>query len=159
MKRLTSLALDLCLFCIAVLAQQPTPSNFGAAGISYLAGGSVAGTGLYAHQLSAGMYAFTVVDAVPSVGLKPFTVNTQPAVGIAQRVFSIAGVPVFVPTAAGVSFNGSNTGWAWSTGALGIVPLKADSPWKILPSARLVKSSISGSGYQVIVGIAIGWGW
>jgi hypothetical protein len=42
---------------------------------------------------------------------------------------------------------------------MALIPLKAGSGWTIMPSARVVKASISGSGYQVIAGIAIGWGW
>src|ERR1035441_9316578 len=162
-KRLAVLALSLCLIAFAACAQVTTlPANFAAIGASYLPGGSpsIAGTGLYAHLLSgtSGTYAFSVIDAVPT-STKPFTFTTQTSVGVAQKVFTLGSVPVFVPTSAGISWTGTNTGWSWSTGAMALIPLKAGSGWTIMPSARVVKASISGSGYQVIAGIAIGWGW
>jgi len=159
-------ALCLILFCAAAFAQSTPPApappltNIYAAGVSFNNGGSpsVAGTGLYARLLSdgTGTYAFTVVDAVPT-NLKPFTVTTNFGAGIAQKVFTLGKVPIFVPTSAGISYNGSNTGWAWSTGALASIKIKNN--WRIFPNVRIVKSSVSnGAGYQPIVGILFGWG-
>ena len=155
-------AVLLCAGCIFGQTP-PLTNNFAAVGASYLPGGTPAlsGTGMYARLLSgsSGTYAFTVVDAVPG-NTKPFTVTTQTSVGVAQKVFSIGVVPVFIPTSAGVSWTGTNTGWAWSTGALALIPLRPNTTWALMPSARVVKSSVSGgSGYQVIVGLAVGWGW
>lgn len=139
----------------------PAPlTNIYAAGISYNNAGSpaIAGTGLYARLVSdgTGTYLFTVVDAVPT-NLKPFTVTSNFGAGIAQKVFTIGKVPIFVPSSAGVSYNGSNTGWAWSTGALASIPIKKN--WRIFPNVRIVKSSVSnGAGYQPIVGVLFGWG-
>lgn len=33
------------------------------------------------------------------------------------------------------------------------------SKWSIMPNARVLKSSVGGSGYQVMGGVLIGWGW
>jgi hypothetical protein len=135
-------------------------TNIYAAGISFNSSGSpsIAGTGLYARLISdgTGTYAFTVVDALPA-SVKPFTVTSSFGAGIAQKVFTVGNVPIFVPTSAGISYNGSNTGWAWSTGALAAVKIKNN--WRIFPNVRIVKSSVSGgTGYQPIVGILFGWG-
>lgn len=135
-------------------------SNLYAGGISFNNAGSpsIAGTGLYARLVSSstGTYAFTVVDALPT-NFKPFQVTTNFSGGVAQKVFTLANIPFFVPTAAGVSYNGTNTGWAWSTGGMASIKLKGN--WRLLPAVRVAKSSVSnGTGYQPIFGILIGWG-
>jgi hypothetical protein len=158
----------LCLFILLVpallFAQAPPPpdtgvSNLYAAGVSYSPGASpaVAGTGLYAHKIAdTGTYAFTAVDALP-ISTRPFVVNTNFSAGVAQRVLTIGKVPIYVPTSAGVSYNGTNTGWAWTTGAMASIRVKDN--WRICPNVRLVKSSVSnGAGYQPVVGILFGWG-
>lgn len=138
-----------------------TPANIYAAGISYnnAATPAVAGTALYTRLVDdgSGTYAFTAVDVLPT-SAKPFTVTTNVSAGVAQKVFSLGSVPIFVPTSAGVSFSGSNTGWAWSTGALAAIKL-GNGNWRIFPMVRIAKSNVSnGSGVQPIVGILIGWG-
>lgn len=160
MKNAITLALAVLALSIAALAQDPQATNLYAAGVSFNNSGSpsVAGTALYAHSISdgSGTYAFTVVDALPS-SYHPFTVTTNFSAGIAQKVFSIGKVPFYIPTAAGVSFTGTNTGWAWSTGALASIKVKTN--WRIMPNVRVVKSSVSGgTGYQPVVGILFGWG-
>lgn len=152
---------------IALFSQAPAPapapaplSNLYAAGVSYNNSGSpaIAGSALYAHLVdsSSGTYAFTVVDALPN-SLKPFTVTTNFSAGVAQKVFTLAKIPIFVPTAAGVSYTGSNTGWAWSTGGGGVISIKGN--WKLIPTVRIAKSSVSGgTGYQPVVGLLVGWG-
>lgn len=151
-------ALLLLLPCLAQAQSEPLPANLYAAGVSYNVGGSpaVAGTGLYARLLSGGTYAFSVVDALP-LSVKPFTVSTNFGFGVAQKVVTIANVPIFVPTSAGISYNGNNTGWAWSTG--GLAAFKVKGNLRVLPNVRIVKSSVSnGAGYQPIVGVLFGWG-
>lgn len=154
------LTLTLIVLALALSASAQSLTNIYAAGVSYNSSGSpsVAGTGLYARLLSdgTGTYAFTVVDALPQ-SYKPFTVNTDFGAGIAQKLFSIGKYPIFVPTSAGISYNGSNTGWAWSTGGMVSIPIKNN--WRIFPAVRVVKSSVSGgSGYQPIVSLLFGWG-
>lgn len=138
-----------------------SPASIYAAGVSYnnSATPAVAGTALYARLISdgSGTYAFTAADALPN-SVKPFTVTTNISAGIAQKVFSLGSIPIFVPTSAGVSFNGTNTGWAWSTGALAAIKLGKGN-WRIFPMVRVARSNVSnGSGVQPIVGILIGWG-
>lgn len=163
--RTASLVLSLLLVACAVPAQTaapaPAPSplqNLYAAGASYNLGASpaVAGTGLYAHLVaSTGTYAFTAVDVLPAT-IKPFTVNTNFGVGVAQQVATIAKIPIYIPSSAGISFNGANTGWQWNAGALAAFKLK--SGYYLMPTVRLVKSSVGGSGYQPIIGLLVGWG-
>lgn len=132
--------------------------NLYAAGVSYNLGAwpAVAGTGLYAHLVAnTGTYAFTAVDVLPAT-IKPFTVNTNFGVGIAQQVAMIGKVPIFVPSSAGISFNGANTGWQWNAGALAAIKVK--NSYYLMPTVRLVKSSVGGSGYQPIIGLLFGWG-
>lgn len=135
--------------------------NLYAAGASYNPGGSpgIAGTALYAHNLNTGAtlptFAFTVADAV-TTSVKPFTVSTNIGVGIAQQVTTIAKVPIYMPTSAGVSWTGTNTGWSWTSGVL--VPIKVKSVY-LIPAVRFLKSSVSNnSGYQLMGSFLIGWG-
>ncbi len=158
MRSIALLVLILALLALSCPAQTPA-TNIYAGGVSYNPGASpaIAGTGLYARLVAGtGTYAFTVVDLLPTT-LAPFTVTSNMAVGIAQKVVQINSVSVYIPTAAGISYTGSNTGWAWSTGALASVPIKG--AWKIQPNVRFLKSSVNnGSGYQVIGGVLFGWG-
>lgn len=152
--------MSILILALGAFAQTPQPVNVYAAGVSFNSGASpsVAGTALYAHLLSdgSGTYAYSVFDALPTT-LKPFTVTNNVGAGIAQKLFSIGNVPIYVPTAAGISWNGSNTGWQWSTGALASIKLKGN--WRIMPNVRLVKSSVSnGDGYRPMFGVLFGWG-
>ncbi len=166
--KLFASVLFVCVLALGAFAQSAAPSvpspalpnNLYAAGISFNSSASprIAGTGLYARLISdgSGTYAFTVMDALPA-SVSPFTVTTNMSVGIAQKLFTVGKVPIFVPTSAGVSFNGSNTGWAWSTGALASIRIKDN--WRVLPNLRILKSSVSnGAGYQPVAGVMLGWG-
>lgn len=155
-----ALVASLLLASVAFGQTPANVTNLYAAGVSYNHGATpqIAGTGLYARLIAdgSGTYAFTVVDVLPN-DVKPFTVTTNMGVGIAQKMFTIGKVPIFVPTSAGISVNGSNTGWQWSTGALASIKVKGN--FRILPNVRLEKSSVSnGTGYQPIVGVLFGWG-
>lgn len=135
-------------------------TNIYAVGASYSVGAtpSVSGTGLYAHLLvpTTSTYAFTAVDVLPNT-VKPFTVNTNFGAGIAQKLVTIGTVPVYIPTGAGISFNGTNTGWQWNTGALASFHLKGG--YYLMPNVRVVKSSVTGgTGYQPIIGVLFAWG-
>jgi hypothetical protein len=143
----------------AATATPVAATNVYAVGPSYNFGGTpaVAGTGLYAHLLPTGSntWAFTAVDILPN-SVKPFTVNTNIAAGVAQQIFKIGSVPIYVPTAAGISFQGPNTGWEWNTGALADVKIKGN--WHAMLGGRVVKSSVSnGTGYQPIATVLIAW--
>lgn len=156
-----NLAIALCVFALLGAAvAQDNPLNLYAAGVSFNQGASpqVAGTALYARRVNdnSGTYVFSVFDALPA-NSHPFTVTTNVGAGIAQKLFSVGKVNFYAPTAAGVSFSGSNTGWQWNTGLAACIPVKGN--WKILPNLRVVKSSVAGeAGYQPVAGILIGWG-
>jgi len=138
----------------------PTPvRNLYAAGVSYNfnANPNVAGTALYAHLVtSPGTYAFTVIDVLPNT-VKPFTVTSNIGAGLAQKMFTIGRTSLIMPTTAGISWSGQNTGWQWTGGVAVTVSLK--SGLYLVPTARYIKSSVSnGSGYQPILGLAVGFG-
>ena len=158
-ENLLKLAIAAIFLGLLVTPARAQVQNMYAAGVSYNNSGSpsVAGTALYAHSLNtSGTYAFTVVDALPA-SFSPFTVTTSFGAGVAQKVFTIGNVPVYVPTSAGISYNGTNTGWAWGTGAMASVHIKGN--WYAFPHVRIVKSSVSlGTSYQPIVGVMFGWG-
>jgi len=147
------------LLAVAALCHAQGIANLYVAGGSYNPGGSpqLAGTALYAHQINtSGTYAFTLMDAIPST-VAPYVVTTSVGAGIAQKIATIGGVPIFIPTAAGISYTSSNMGWAWTTG-MG-VPIRFKPNWYVMPIIRVLKSSVSGgSGYQPIIGVLIGWG-
>lgn len=149
------------ILCVAPLMAQTEQTQFAAVGVSYNPGQAptVAGTGLYAKLVAGtGTYAFTVVDALPT-SVKPAAVTTQMGAGIAQKIATIGKIKVFIPTSAGISYSGDNTGWAWTTGGLLSIPI-GQSKYRIMPSIRVVKSSVSNnSDYQVISGIMFGVGW
>ena len=166
--RTTIVVLAIILLATLSIAQTvsitPTvtlPTNLYGAGVSYSPGGSpaVAGTGIYARLLvDSGTYAFTVADVLPNT-MKPFTVTTNMGVGIAQRIATIGTVPVYIPTSAGISYTGSNTGWSWTTGVMAVFDVKNHPNLKLMPNVRLAKSSVSnGTGYQPILGFLVGWG-
>ncbi len=152
-KRLFVAMMTLC-FAAAMAAAQTTATadlqNIYAGGISY-------SVGLYAHLVgNTGTYAFTAVDALPNT-VKPFTVSTNIGAGIGQKVTTIGKIGIYMPTAAGISFNGANTGWQWNGGVLASIHVKGS--YYVMPSARFLKSSVSnGSGYQPIVGVLLAWG-
>jgi hypothetical protein len=122
----------------------------------------VAGTALYAHQVNdGGTYAFTVFDALPVDG-KAGTVTTNVGIGVAQKLVTVAGHDVYVPTSAGVQWTGQNMGWQWSTGAGATFKLRAasDGAWYLMPTIRVLKGSVSGpdASYQLVPGLMVGWG-
>lgn len=152
---------------IGASAHAQAVSNLYMAGASYSAGAQtapVAGSALYAHAITTGttgMYAFTAIDAVPNT-LHPFTVTSNIGVGVAEKLFTVDGISIFVPTSAGISWSGTNTGWQWSAGAGAPIKLKTTADggaFYIMPTVRVLKSSVSnGTGYQPIIGILFGWG-
>ncbi|HEY1808864.1 MAG TPA: hypothetical protein VGG42_09895 [Acidobacteriaceae bacterium] len=153
---------------VAAAQTAPAPAaptaaqNIYAGGLSYDVGGSpaIAGTALYARNLNTGAtlptYAFTVIDALPE-SVKPFTVSTNVGAGIAQQVAKVGNVTVWMPTAAGISWTGTNMGFQWNGGAGATIPIKGS--YGLMPSIRFLKSSVNGgSGYQLIPGLLFYWG-
>lgn len=134
--------------------------NLYGAGVSYSVNATpaIAGTALYCRALNSGLdgtYGCSMVDALPNT-VKPFTVSTNIGAGIAQKAFTLGNVPVYVPTAAGISWSGGNTGWEWNGGAFASIHVK--SRYYLMPSVRFLKSSVGGSGYQPIIGLLLGRG-
>lgn len=156
--RVPLLVFLITLFAFGLFAQD----NFAAAGVSYNPGASppVAGTGLYARLLpgTTGTYSFTTVDALVT-STKPFTIGTNIATGLAQKLFTVGSLTVYASTGGGVSWNGKNTGWTWNGG--GLVPLKlGKSSWFAVPAVRFIKSSVNqNSDYQLIATVMLGKGW
>ena len=163
MTRIIALLLTLCAAITAAAQTVVPPSsvqNLYMLGGSYAPGAqpSGAGTALYAHQINqSGTFAFTLIDALP-LTYKPFTVSTNIGVGIAQNIATIGKLSIFVPTAVGIQWTGTNTGWQWSTGAG--IPIKIkNSSWYIMPIARVLKGSATGqTGFEPVGGILVGWG-
>lgn len=162
--------LALCLSPLATAQVQPPapvdPDNLYFAGVSYSQGAtpSTAGTAMYDRKIADNngfsTYAFTMVDLIPA-SVKPFTVSTNIGAGVAQKVATIANIPIYVPTAAGISLNGNNVGWVWSTGAGAPFEIKRkgeSTHFYVMPTVRINKASIGNSGYQPIVGVLFGWG-
>ena len=159
----------------AVQAQtNDLPTNLYAVGASYnnAASPAIAGTALYARIFTStdattgvvsktNTYAFTAMDILP-VSKKPFTVSTNIGAGIAEKVFTFNGINVFMPTSAGVSITGSNTGWSWTGGIIADYNIKKSgkpTAYHIMPNVRFLKSSVSGGAdYQLIGGVLFGWG-
>lgn len=149
--------LALLLLACSVAFGQSAPQNIYAAGVSYNGSATphVAGTALYARGLTDGTYMVTVFDALP-ISKAPFTVQTQVGVGIAQKLFTVAGLPVYSPNSVNIAFNGTNTGWAWNTGFATRFAAKKGSKWYLMPTVRVNHSSVSsGSGYQPIIGLLV----
>lgn len=159
---LAAIVLGLVLAPSARAQAAPTPDplqNIYAAGVSYSVNASpaIAGTALYAHLIAdSGTYTFTAIDAVPNT-IKPFTVTSNIGAGIAQKIATLGKVPIYVPTAVGVSWSGTNTGWQWNSGALAAVHIKGQ--YYLMPAVRFLKSSVSGgTGYQPMFTVLFGWG-
>jgi hypothetical protein len=148
----------------AQTATEAEPTNLYSVGLAWNQSGTpeIAGSALYAKILSAtsGTWAFTDVDFLPT-SKKPFTVTTNINAGIAQKALSFYAVNFYVPTSAGVSFTGTNTGWAWTSGILADYTIKKDgkkTSFHLQPNVRWLKSSVSGgSDYQFIFGTNFGW--
>lgn len=160
-QQLVIASLLACVLCVLAHGQTAAPQNIYGAGISWNQSASsevsqqFAGTALYAReQTTAGTYAFTVLDAVPTT-YTPFTINTNFGVGVGQRVFTAGGWTGYGTAAAGPSWSGSNSGWNWSGGAIATHPLKDN--WWVGINARVVKSSVNNnSGTQFILGVLFG---
>ena len=154
----------LLLAAVAGFAQtlSPTdPLNIWGVGLSWNQSASAnvsqqfAGTAMYARaQNTAGTYAFTVLDAVPT-SFTPFTTTTNLGVGVAQKLGTVGGFTAYGTAAAGPSWSGSNTGWNWTGGAIATHVLKGN--WWYGLNARLVRSSVNqNSGNQYIFGVLFG---
>jgi hypothetical protein len=174
-KRFIVFASASMLVIAATIGGAQTPvTNLYAAGASYnnAATPSIAGTALYARPITStdtatkivsntGTWLFTVIDILP-ISEKPFTVSTNIGAGISQKVMTFNSVNFFMPTSAGVSITGTNTGWSWTSGILADYNFKKNgvaTKYHIMPNVRFLKSSVSnGSNYQLIGGVMFGFG-
>ena len=160
MKRTLALVI-LALAAILASAQTATtlPANVYSVGGSFNSGGTpqYAATALYAKLVSndSKTYAITVVDILP-ISKSPFTVTTNIGAGVAQKILTIGSVNFWIPTTAGITITGTNTGWDWTGGVLGDYQIKkagVGTSSHIQPFVRYVKSSVSnGDGYKIIGG-------
>lgn len=183
MKRLALLAaflaLPLLLMPAPIQAQAASgpPTNVYAAGSSFSPGASPAidGTGFYAHLLAGNCtssttasgtttsckptYGVSIYDVLPE-SVNPFRVTTNLSVGVAQQVFELNGLKVFVPASGGITTTGTNTGWNFTGGGLLDYTFKkngAPTHWHLMPNARWVCSNVNGgSGCQITGGLLIG---
>ena len=162
----------LTLAVAVAFGQTPAPTEredvFGA-GASYNSSPeaipSAAGTIMYAHRVSEGLYSFTIVDIFaqakdftdPATGAvtSKYQITTTPTTGVAQHLRDIAGAKIYVIATVGAAAGGSQVGWAYSTGGAAYIGL--GKGWCLIPNIRLMKSSLSGD-YQGIFGIMFGWG-
>lgn len=166
MKLIKSIAVACAMFLALAIpshAQTATPAgdltNIYGVGVSYNPGASpsVAGTALYAHGVgNSGTYAFTVLDALPNT-VKPFTVTTNVGVGVAQKLLTIGKVPFYGTTSTGVAWSGTNAGWQYNFGAAALIGIKANKNYYVMPTARVLKSTINGA-YSPIVGVEFVFG-
>ena len=151
-------ATALLIGTISALSQTPIQNFYGAGGsYNFNAQPNIAGTALYAHHITnTGTYAFTVIDVLPNT-VKPFTITNNIGVGLAQKMFTFGKASLIMPTTAGISWSGTNTGWQW-TGGGGVMVQVKDS-FYVMPTVRFLKSSVSGgSGYEPILGVLFCWG-
>jgi hypothetical protein len=156
----------LAITAVAAFGQTVTPTtqNIYAFGLSWNQSAStsvaqqIAGTAMYARQQnSAGTYVFTAIDIVPTT-VTPVTITTQTSVGVAQKVLAFGGWTFYATAAAGPSWTGTNTGWAWLAGGMGTHSIGKNG-WQIMPNVRTIKSSVgNNSGYQLIIGVMLGFG-
>jgi hypothetical protein len=160
---LSFLFIGICTFAqTPVPATVPAYANYASGGISYNPGASpaIAGTVLYAKVLpgTSGTYSFSTIDALIT-STRPFTVSTNVATGIAQKIFTIQGVGIFAATGAGISWTGRNTGWSYNGGFLTPIAINKNGLY-VSPALRFIKSSVNqNSDYQVILSLMVGKGW
>jgi hypothetical protein len=134
-------------------------TNIYGVGVSYNPGASpsVAGTAFQAHGIgNTGTYEFTTLDALPNTA-KPFTVTTNVGVGVAQKLLTLGTVPIYGTTSTGVAWSGSNAGWQYNFGAAALISVRKDKNYFIMPTARVLKSTING-GYSPILGVEFVFG-
>jgi len=147
---MTKLALATILFCTLGHAQ------IIGGGVSYNQSGSpsIAGTGIYAKELTSGLWSFSLLDVIPT-STAPVTLTTQLSTGIGQRLFTVKSWQIFAPTTTGITWTGSNTGWTWTSGLMGIREIKGRL---VMPNVRWIKSTTNNnSSYQCVAGVMIGW--
>lgn len=171
LDRACAAILWLALAAIIASAQPATPAPpeerrdvFGAGGSynsSPTAVPNFAGTIVYAHRITAGLYSFTLVDIfaqpnpAPVEGASTFVITTTPTTGLAQHTRDIGKVKLYVLGTIGAAAGGSQVGWAYSAGGAAYIGL--GKGYCLIPNIRMLKSSLNGE-FQGIFGIMFGWG-
>lgn len=147
----------LILLTLSAVAQD-ADREIWAAGLSISPESSppVAGTAMWARQIrDSNHYTFTVVDIL-ATNRRPYAIENNVGIGVAERAFTIHHYAVFVPVSLDVSDSGPHLGWSWSAGGMVVIPWRAH--WHWLPNLRVVHSNVSnGSGTQLLLGLMIGW--
>ena len=151
-----------------------TTNNLYGFGSSYNNGASpsVAGTAFYGHKVadnttsttttvtgttstSYPTFAVSFVDILP-IASKPFTVSTNVSAGVAQQLLRSGNFSLSILAAVGGSFTGTNSGWDWTSGAMGIYRIQKNNlptHFGVWFGCRTLKSSVSNNaGYQIIPG-------
>jgi hypothetical protein len=116
---------------------------------------SLAGSLMYAHRLTTTgkQWSFSSFDIVP-LPTNPYISMTSITTGMAQEMGRIGKLVIILPIAAGISSNGSNTGWGWTSALLLSYPV---GRWRIMPNVRVNKTSVGqGAGPQMTFGVMIG---
>lgn len=153
----------LLCFCVPVRAEEVKELVAAGGSYSQTAAPQFSGTLLYAHNISAGLYSFTVIDVFarpvtpdPLITNSPsYAITTSTTTGIAQFLRSVGPARVYVVATIGTAAGGTNVGWAYTTGGCAYIPI-GKRGWSLVPSFRALKSSIGEM--QGIYGLAIGWG-
>lgn len=155
-------SLKLCLLILgaftALSQAQENDHEIWALGLSIAPQSSpaIAGTAMWAKELGNSQhFAFAVADVLPTTK-RPFLIENNFGIGIAEKAFHIRRVAFFVPLSLDVSDSGRAVGWAWSAGGMASLPWREH--WHLLPNLRVVHSDVSNnSGAQLILGLMIGW--
>lgn len=144
------------MLCVPVLAEDEFPDHFVAAGASWnqYASPQVAGNLLYAKRIAkGGTYSFTHVDII-SKDSEQFVVAPIISTGLARHVYKFGNARIFATTTVGVAAGGENVGYSWTAG--GAASISLGKGWQLLPTVRVLKTSLSD--FQAIVGLMIGFG-
>jgi hypothetical protein len=110
---------------------------------------------MYAHRLTATgrQWSFSSFDVIP-LPTNPYITMTSITTGVAQEIGHLGKLVVVLPVAAGITTNGTNTGWGWTSALLLSYPI---SHWRIMPNIRVNNTSVGQhSSPQMTFGIMIG---
>ena len=116
---------------------------------------SLAGSLMYAHRLTTTgrQWSFSSFDVIP-LPTNPYISMTSVTTGVAQEMGCIGKLCIVLPLAAGITSNGTNTGWGWTSALLLSYPI---GHWRIMPNVRVNATSVGhGAGPQMTFGVMIG---
>jgi len=157
-----ALTLVLALLLVSTFAvAQELPSDVFAVGVHWNQNATpqIGGGAKYMKRVTdIGTYQINYID-IYSKTVVPFTVAVTFMPGLAQKVFTIAGAPVMLSSAVGPAAGASEAGYAWTSGAFGIVSIGSKG-WRLIPEVRWTKSNISSAEQttNIFAGLSIAWG-